>query len=130
MKIPRKTAAVSLSAGWGEMGTLILHDLPLPGSLSPREMGPALKCIATKLLVKVLHQATPAAPDLCITLALQNLRGDSTRYTYKGFLQLQSSSFSPFSTHVAGQAVILYSPVLAQFQGEKNTQENPAKILK
>lgn len=86
MKIPRKTAAVSLSAGWGEMGTLVFHEPSLLGSLSAREMGPALKCITTEPLVKVLHQAVqaaPAAPDLCITLALQNLGGGSTDYMYK-----------------------------------------------
>lgn len=87
MKIPRKTAAVSLSAGWGEMGTLVFCEPSLLGSLSAREkMGLALKCITTKLLVKVLHQAVqaaPAAPELCVALALQNLGGGSTGYMYK-----------------------------------------------
>lgn len=86
MKIPRKTAAVPLSAGWGEMGTLIFHEPWLLGSLSAREMGPALKCIAAERLAKVLRQAVqaaPAAPDLCIALALQNLGRGSTGFTYK-----------------------------------------------
>lgn len=37
----------------------------------------------------------------------------------KWVLQLQSSSFSPFSTHSTHQSVIFYCPALVQFQGGK-----------
>lgn len=62
MKIPRKTAAVPISAAWGVMGTLVFHQPLLLGSLLARETGPALKCLSTELLGKVLHQAAQAAP--------------------------------------------------------------------
>lgn len=62
MKIPRKTAAVPISDGWGVMGILIFHEPLLLVSLLAREMGPVLKCLATELLGKVLHQAVQAAP--------------------------------------------------------------------
>lgn len=84
MKIPRKTAAVPIFAGWGVMGILVFHEPLLLGSLLAREMGPVLKCLATELIgkgLKGLHQAVQAAPDapnFLIALAWQNLGGGYT----------------------------------------------------
>lgn len=66
MKIPRKTAAVPIFAGWGVMGTLVFREPLLQGSLLAEEMSSGLKCLFTELLGKVFRQAvqaSPGAPD-------------------------------------------------------------------
>lgn len=129
MKIPRKTAAVSLSAGWGEMGALVFHQPSLLDSLLVMEMGPALKCISTGLHVKVLHQAVqaaPAAPGSCITPALQNLRWLHVQVTFAATKQQLQPFQHPHSSPVRHPL----QPGARTVPRRKNTQENPAKILK